>query len=187
MDHYILDSIAWCLTRVSPLQCASGDPWPAWICGITLWVPWQSNQWDARAEEKEILLTVMLSKLKALSLRFSSWNNCQFLLFCFHFNYFVCCSTESLSWTHKAIYSFVHSFYSIMVRVIFSGEFYLLYFHDLHLHVQMQRMKFPQSCFLGDVYVVYATLLHKMYKLKSGRTRLLNVLRNLFCSFCGDM
>lgn len=186
MDHYILHSVAWCLMKVSRLPCVSEDPWPAWTCGTTLWVPWRSNQWHAHAEGKEILLTVTVSKLKALSLRFSSWNNWQFLFFCFHFNYFVCSSTESWSWTHKAIYSFAHTFWSIMERVIFLGEFYLLYFDNLHLHVQMQRMKFPQSCFLGDPYVV-CNPLHKMYKLRSGCTRLLNVLRNLFCSFCGDM
>ena len=151
MDHYILDSIAWCLTKVSRLPCVSEDPWPAWICGTTRWVPWRSNQWHAHAEGKEILLTVTVSKRKALSLRFSSWNNWQFLFFCFHFNYFVCSSTESWSWTHQAIYSFAHTFWSIMERVIFFGEFYLLYFDNLHLHVQMQRMKFPQSCFLGHL------------------------------------
>ena len=140
MDRYILDSIDWCSTRVFRLPCVSGDPWFVWIYGITLWVPWQSNQWHAHAEEKEILLTVMMSKLGVLTLRFSFWRNCH--SFCFYFNYFVCNSTESWSWTHKPMYSLAHTFcFHHRARDIIRRIF-LLHFHNLRLRTQVHRMKF---------------------------------------------
>ena len=186
MDHYILDSIAWCLTRVSPLQCASGDPWPAWICGITPWVPWHSNQWDARAEEKEILLTVTLSKLKALSLRFSSWNNCQFLLFLFSFQLFclllhVFIMNAQGNILFRALVLFYYGARDILRRILsFVFSWFTLACADAENEISTEL--FLRGCLRG-----ICNPLHKMYKLKSGRTRLLNVLRNLFCSFCGDM